>query len=286
MDPWWSIEQVIGWLRSASPGLVRRIGAAPENRDRLIGIDIEAAIAKVTGVQVHHDTQEAATAYLRSKIAKGELDLHEEDASRGKLVKISSGDAAAFEIDKGTLKGRLPGGLWSDRFRLRTDQILRLRPELNAAEEVATSPDSILVPSNEVIPANPATAAKVAPNPTSVSVSPTESDPRGEAESLSAPTIAPVPQVTAAPEAEPMLHETSDPRVRDALRVAYAEAAHRGEKPPNVVEVRHKVQAILARNLRKATGRRIERIAGETEFTSLRWKPGQTKRSKRSTSAG
>jgi hypothetical protein len=92
--------------------------------------------------------------------------------------------------------------------------------------------------------------------------------------------------VDRASKAEPVLHEASDHQVSDAVRVAYEEARRRGEKPPNLVEVQPLVQAILARDGRKAAGRRIERIAGGPEFTPLRWRPGQTKRSKRPTSVG
>jgi hypothetical protein len=113
-------------------------------------------------------------------------------------------------------------------------------------------------------------------------------DPTSKAEGTNAPTAAQAPQAVVAPEAkaEPVLHEASDPQVRDALAEVYEEARRRGEKPPNVVEVQHQVQAVLARDRRTAAGRRIERIAGESRFEALRWRPGQTKRSKRPTSAG
>jgi len=274
-----SLEQAIAWLRTANPDLVRRLGAAPENQNRLIRIDIEAEIAKATGVQVqvHHNTQEAL-AYLRSKITNGELDLLEEDASSGELVKKSSEDAAALEIDKGTLRGRLPGGHWSDQFRLRTDQILRLRPKHTTAEQVATSPDSIPVPSNEVIPADPATAAKIAPNPTSVSVTRTEADPTGEAGSLSAVTATPAPRVVASPEAEPMLRHANAEHIRAALRAVYEDWESRGDCPPNVKACRRPVQDILARDGLYTSGRQIGEIAGEAEFKVRRRRPGRTRK--------
>jgi len=175
--PWLSPAQIVGWLRTASPDLVRSLGAAPENRNRFAGMELEANFAKSTGIRVHHHAKEAAIEDLRSMAADAELELYYDDPRTGVLEKISPRDAAAFEIDKDTLKARVPGRPWSDRFRLRADEIWRLRPELTAAEEVATNPDCITVPSSEAaptIPADPAELAEVAHDPGSINVVSTE----------------------------------------------------------------------------------------------------------------
>jgi hypothetical protein len=71
----------------------------------------------------------------------------------------------------------------------------------------------------------------------------------------------------------------SEAMIHDTIREVYDEAKKRPGKPPNVKEVVTPVQKILTEKGFRASGRNIERLAGDPRYAADRLKPGERPKS-------
>jgi hypothetical protein len=146
-QPWWTAGMGLAWLRTADRDDVEKIEAAPQVGS--LSLTIRSAFALERGRRWVHQTHEAAMADLRGKLASGELGLYR-DSSSGELEKEDPNDAAVLEVNKETLNARIPGkGGWSDRYRFRHDEFLRLwRPEGPVDRAVTANADGSTAPAS------------------------------------------------------------------------------------------------------------------------------------------
>jgi hypothetical protein len=71
-------------------------------------------------------------------------------------------------------------------------------------------------------------------------------------------------------------------QIHQAITEVYNHAMAAGDKPPNVNEITIPVQKKLRAAGYKASGRKIRELAGHPKHAARRWKPGRTRKSKKS----
>ena len=75
--------------------------------------------------------------------------------------------------------------------------------------------------------------------------------------------------------------QAPDPQIHQEITAVYDQAEADGEKPPNVNQVIKPVQARLLSTRHLASGRKIRELAGDQKHAARRWKPGDTRKSKK-----
>jgi hypothetical protein len=87
-------------------------------------------------------------------------------------------------------------------------------------------------------------------------------------------------------DSSPTLTRASESKINATIKVEYDKAKSANERPPNVKEIARRVQGILRLQRLNASLNRIQELAGAEEFRKLRWKPGETARSKKGRQEG